>query len=300
MKYLLGGDSLTAFVKGKPYNVNRTAKIFNAALEAVKNDDEEKFLEVFNTKEEIVRKSNGKVQLKDGQLFYGDRQVTGLIASRIFEMLELNLSIDPMIKFIENLMQNPSKRAVDELFGFIDACDLPITEDGHFLAYKRIRSDYKDVHSGTMDNSVGKILEMPRNLVDEDKSRTCSAGLHCCSYEYLQHFSGERIVVVKVNPKDVVAVPEEYENSKMRVCRYEVVEEMQVQDNLPTVRLNTKYISDKKEKAKVKMTQELADELRSDASGWCPLTDAELCKKYNISKRQVNRILNNEAWVKSK
>lgn len=296
MKYLLGGDSLTAFVKGKPYNVNRTAKIFNAALEAVKNDDEEKFLEVFNTKEEIVRKSNGKVQLKDGQLFYGDRQVTGLIASRIFEMLELNLSIDPMIKFIENLMQNPSKRAVDELFGFIDACDLPITEDGHFLAYKRIRSDYKDVHSGTMDNSVGKILEMPRNLVDEDKSRTCSAGLHFCSYEYLKHFSGERIVVVKINPADVVAIPEDYHNSKGRTCRYEVVEEMQVQDNLPVERLNTAYIASKKPNG-VKMTQKLADELRWDAFGWCPLTDAELCEKYNLSRRQVRRILDNEAWV---
>ena len=296
MKYLLGGDSLTAFVKGKPYNVNRTAKIFNAALEAVKNDDEEKFLEVFNTKEEIVRKSNGKVQLKDGQLFYGDRQVTGLIASRIFEMLELGLTIDPMIKFIENLMLNPSKRAVDELFGFIDACDLPITEDGHFLAYKRIRSDYKDVHSGTMDNSVGKILEMPRNLVDEDKSRTCSAGLHFCSYEYLKHFSGERIVVVKINPADVVAIPEDYNNSKGRTCRYEIVEEMQVQDNLPVERLNTAYVASKNTNG-VKMTQELADELRSDASGWCPLTDAELCEKYNLSRRQVRRILDNEAWV---
>lgn len=294
MKYLLGGDSLTAFVKGKPYNVNRTAKIFNAALEAVKNDDEKKFLEVFNTKEEIVRKSNGKVQLKDGQLFYGDRQVTGLIASRIFEMLELNLSIDPMIKFIENLMQNPSKRAVDELFGFIDACDLPITEDGHFLAYKRIRSDYKDVHSGTMDNSVGKILEMPRNLVDEDKSRTCSAGLHFCSYEYLKHFSGERIVVVKINPADVVAIPEDYHNSKGRTCRYEVVEEMQVQDNLPVERLNTAYIASKKTNG-VKMTQELADELRENYKEGSSLD--QLCDNYNLSRRQVRRILDNEAWV---
>lgn len=297
MKFILGGDSLTAFLKGKPYNVNRSAKIFNAALEAVKSDDEEKFLEVFNTKEVVVKKSNGKVQLKDGNLYFGDRQITGLVSSRIFEMLELGLSIDPMIRFVENLMQNPSKRAVDELFGFIDACDLPITEDGHFLAYKRVREDYKDVHSGTMDNSVGKIVEMPRNLVDEDKSRTCSAGLHFCSYDYLKSFSGERIVVVKINPADVVAIPIDYNNSKGRTCRYEVVEEMELEGSLPKLRLDTKYVAEKqKSQNGVKMTKELADQLRKEYAKGLDTVE-ELMDAYGISRRQVMRIINHEAWV---
>ena len=62
-----------------------------------------------------------------------------------------------------------------------------------------VRSDYKDVHSGTFDNSVGQVLEMPRNQVDEDKDRTCSAGLHFCSYDYLKFFGGERIMVLKID-----------------------------------------------------------------------------------------------------
>lgn len=295
MKFILGGDSLTVFAKGVPYNVNRSAKIFNAALSAVKEDNEELFLQVVNTKEQVVAKSNGKVRLENGKLYYSDREVTGLISSRIFEMIELELSIEPMIKFIENLMQNPSKRAVDELFGFIDACDLPITEDGHFLAYKRVRDDYKDVYSGTMDNSVGKIVEMERNLVDEDKSRTCSAGLQFCSYEYLKSFSGERIVVVKINPADVVAIPIDYNNSKGRTCRYEVVEEMQLENNMPVERLDTKYVAEKKQSNfSVKMTQERADELRSDH--FIGYTIEELCEEYGISRRQVMRIINGEAW----
>ena len=302
MKFILGGDSLVAFVKGKPYHVNRTAKIFNAAISAVNADDEDSFLELVNTKEKIVEKSNGKVQLKDGVLYYGDRMITGLVSSRIFEMMEVGLSIEPMIKFVENLMQNPSKRAVDELFGFIDACDLPITEDGHFLAYKRVRSDYKDVHSGTMDNSVGKVVEMPRNLVDEDKSRTCSAGLHFCSYEYLKHFSGERIVVVKINPADVVAIPIDYNNSKGRTCRYEVVEEMEVEGKLPKQRLDTKYVAEKQKQVEaqkpsngIKMTQEFADDLRIDFNAGCTVKD--LMDHYGLSRRQVMRIINNESWV---
>lgn len=303
MKMILGGDSITVFANGKPYTVNRTAKIFNAALEAVKNDDVELFLQVVNTKDTVVQKSGGKVRIENGNLMFGDRVVTGLISARVFDMMELGLSIDPMMAFIENLMKNPSKRAVDELFGFIEACDLPITEDGHFLAYKRVREDYLDVHSGTMDNSVGKIVEMERNLVDEDKSRTCSAGLHFCSYEYLKHFSGERIVVVKINPADVVAIPIDYNNSKGRTCRYEVVEEMEVEDRLPKQRLDTKYVAEKQKQVEaqksssgVKMTKELADDLRFDYHEFA-YTVEELMKEYNISRRQVMRILNNEAWV---
>ena len=303
MRFILGGDSVTVFANGKPYTVNRTAKIFNAALEAVKNDDVELFLQVVNTKDTVVQKSGGKVRIENGNLMFGDRVVTGLISARVFDMMELGLSIDPMMAFIENLMKNPSKRAVDELFGFIEACDLPITEDGHFLAYKRVREDYLDVHSGTMDNSVGNIVEMERNLVDEDKSRTCSAGLHFCSYEYLKHFSGERIVVVKINPADVVAIPIDYNNSKGRTCRYEVVEEMEVEDRLPKQRLDTKYVAEKQKQVEaqksssgVKMTKELADDLRFDYHE-VEYTVEELMKEYCISRRQVMRILNNEAWV---
>lgn len=303
MRFILGGDSVTVFANGKPYTVNRTAKIFNAALEAVKNDNVELFLQVVNTKDTVVQKSGGKVRIENGNLMFGDRVVTGLISARVFDMMELGLSIDPMLAFIENLMKNPSKRAVDELFGFIEACDLPITEDGHFLAYKRVREDYLDVHSGTMDNSVGNVVEMERNLVDEDKSRTCSAGLHFCSYEYLKHFSGERIVVVKINPADVVAIPIDYNNSKGRTCRYEVVEEMEVEDRLPKQRLDTKYVAEKQKQVEaqkpsngVKMTKELADDLRFDYHEFA-YTVEELMKEYNISRRQVMRILNDEAWV---
>jgi hypothetical protein len=68
---------------------------------------------------------------------------------------------------------------------------------------------------------------VPRNCVDEDPDRTCSHGLHVCSFDYLPHFShaNGHVVVCKVNPADVVAIPRDYNNTKMRVCRYEVVGE---------------------------------------------------------------------------
>lgn len=235
INYILGGDSITVFVDGNSYTINRQAPTFELVLDAVRKENLNALRDAVNVRKAVTAKlsastAGSKVRIEQDAIFYGDYEVTGLISSRIFEMLRLGVSVKPMVAFLDNLMQNPSKRAVDELFGFIDACRLPITADGHFLAYKRVRGDYRDVHSGRMDNSVGSVLEMPRNMVDEDKNRTCSAGLHFCSYEYLAHFGGERIMVLKINPKDVVAIPADYNNSKGRTCRYEVVDELPVNE----------------------------------------------------------------------
>jgi hypothetical protein len=127
---------------------------------------------------------------------------------------------------MHNLMANPSARAVSELYGFLEKGGMPITPDGYFLAYKKVRANYKDCHSGTMDNSVGKVVQMERNAVNDDKDITCSHGLHFCSRSYLDHFGGDRIVIVKINPADVVSIPSDYNDAKGRACRYEVIGEL--------------------------------------------------------------------------
>jgi hypothetical protein len=146
----------------------------------------------------------------------------------MIQMLQEGFPIEPMVHFMENLYQNPSKRAVTELYGFLEKGNLPITPDGHFLAYKKVRDDYTDVHSGKFDNSVGQVVEMERHDVDDNKDNTCSTGLHFCSMSYLSCFGGERTVIVKINPADVVSIPSDYNDAKGRACRYEVIGELSV------------------------------------------------------------------------
>jgi len=248
LNFILGSDSLTVFVDGASYTINKQAKTYELVLQAVRSKDINAVRSAVKIKETIVSSlstASNDVHIEGASIFYKDREVTGLIASRVFEVIRLGLDVQPMVKFIENLMQNPSKRAVDELFGFLEACTLPITPDGHFLAYKRVREDYLDCHSATMDNSVGNVLEMDRNAVDDDKNRTCSAGLHFCSFDYLKSFHGERIVIVKINPKDVVAIPADYNNSKGRTCRYEVVGESELDGyKLPHKKLDEGFTLD--------------------------------------------------------
>jgi hypothetical protein len=80
-----------------------------------------------------------------------------------------------------------------------------------------------------MDNSVGNVVEIPRNQVDEDSNRTCSHGLHVANWNYAHtqfassDASSDIMLEVEVNPADVVAIPTDYNNAKMRVCKYKVL-----------------------------------------------------------------------------
>ena len=103
------------------------------------------------------------------------------------------------------------------------------------MAYKRVRPDFKDWHSNTLDNSVGNILEMPRYLVDDNQSVGCSKGLHAGSLDYINGFHSNDgvVVIVKIDPKDVVCIPNE-DVRKLRCCRYEVLSTFKSKLTAPT------------------------------------------------------------------
>lgn len=222
---------ISAILAGKSYTVETDHPNYNRILQAVRSSA----WETFKTLADIATSvrtfmGNGKVQLVDGAVVFNGEIMHNSITDRILNLMNKQLPFKPMVNFLENLMQNPSKRAVDELYGFLEFGNLPITADGHFLAFKNVRKNWKDIHSGTFDNSVGSICKMERNQVDEDKDRTCSYGLHFCSQDYLPQFrdsNGGHTVIVKINPADVIAIPSDYNNTKGRCCRYEVVAEME-------------------------------------------------------------------------
>lgn len=219
------------FTDGFQVTLYSTDPNFTRMKDAVRDGEWDKAREL-SEPVEAVRKAvegveGGSVHIDNGVVICNGKELHNTLTDRMLAMLADGFDVTPLMLFLDNLILNPSFRAVQELYDFLEASQLPITEDGCFLAYKRIRSDYTDVHSGTFDNSIGTVVEMPRNEVDEDKDRTCSAGLHFCSRAYLPHFSGDRVVVLKINPADVVAIPSDYNNAKGRACRYEVIQELE-------------------------------------------------------------------------
>ena len=229
--FIVQGSNITIVIGNKPHTIAKSHITYGKVVDAIKAGDWAKVQDLVEPKKVVLSYGKGNVSVQGEQLYWKGKPMHNALATRMITMLQDEFPIEPLVNFMENLMTNPSKRAVDELYGFLEKNSLPITPDGCFLAYKKVRNDYLDIHSGTMDNSVGKVVEMERNEVDDDKDRTCSAGLHFCSQEYLPHFGNgydNRVVILKINPRDVVSIPSDYNNAKGRACRYEVVGEVGV------------------------------------------------------------------------
>lgn len=229
---------------GEDVKFNKDDKHFEGAIQCIKDGKPE---EVFNMSLKHVvstffsvsdsfgcisvgiKNGNGIITLHD----HGDMEVplADAITNKIIKMNEQGFSCVPLLNFLARLYDNPSKSAIDELYLFIESCELPITEDGYFIAYKIVNSDYTDIYTGKMDNSIGCVPSMPRALVDSDRNRTCSQGLHFCSKGYLNAYGSsskdsDRCMLVKISPADVVAIPSDYHNAKGRAWQYEVVSEL--------------------------------------------------------------------------
>jgi hypothetical protein len=226
--YLIQGKNIVIVIGSTTHTISSTHISYEKIKEAIKASDWDAVQDLVEPKKVILNYGQGNVEVQGDKLFWKGKEFHNYLAGKFIEMYQEGFPVEPMVAFMENLMHNPSKRAVDELYSFLEKGNLPITADGHFLAYKKIRNDYKDIHSGTMDNSVGQVVTMERNEVDDNKDRTCSTGLHFCSKEYLQHFGGSdsRTVILKINPRDVVSIPADYHSTKGRACRYEVIEEI--------------------------------------------------------------------------
>ena len=226
--YIIQGANVVVVIGNTSHTISKTHITYDKVVAAIKAGDWDLVKEVIEPKKVVMSYGRGNVTIEGETLMWKGKELNTGLALRMIQMLQEGFPIEPMVNFMENLMKNPSKRSVQELYGFLENSNLPITPDGHFLAYKKVRDDYRDCYSGTLDNSIGQVVEMERNEVDDNKDQTCSSGLHFCSIGYLSSFSGARTVILKINPADVVSIPTDYNNAKGRACRYEVIGELNV------------------------------------------------------------------------
>jgi hypothetical protein len=229
--------SITMYLNGESMTVEIDHPNYSKIVDALKSGTYDKLDQLVNISRAVTSYGQGKIDVKNGEVFYAGKPLHSTLTNRILAMMNEGFQVKHMLLFLENLMSNPSFRAVNETYTFLENHGLPITEDGCFLAYKAVRNNYTDMRTGTFDNHVGKSPSMPRNQVDEDYEQDCSSGLHVGSLGYVidfGHFSkgaavsedGNRLLIVKVNPRDVVSVPKYASHTKMRVATYTVVDEI--------------------------------------------------------------------------
>jgi hypothetical protein len=174
-------------------------------------------------------------------LFDGD-PVDNALTKQIIRFLDEGVEDwKPLVAFMEKVQQNPEEHSREQLFEWLSRHDFAIDDEGNIVAYKSVvrkNGEYVSWHAGTawvngvehankqIPQKVGDVVTMPRSAVAFDPAQACSAGLHVASHNYASNFlSGEALLHVRVNPRDVVSVPTDSNWEKVRVCRYEIIAE---------------------------------------------------------------------------
>lgn len=241
MKYAINTEAIILFINGKNIRVEKTDKRYPKILQVFQlpKDQQESEVESILNKvvkaEKVIEETEG-FDIQGDEIFYKGDKLPKAFSDKVLSIIADGLPLEHFEKFWDNLEKNPSAKSVEELTQFLDYKELPITEDGHFLAYKGVLDNYYSSHgntetkviqgnvdpSGRIYNGVGEIIEVRRRDVDDNREKHCSFGLHAGSLDYARGFAS-RMVVVKINPADVVSVPSDYDCQKVRVCKYEVM-----------------------------------------------------------------------------
>lgn len=226
IEYMITGDSVIMTFGADSEIVESTHPNYKEIVMAVVGGEYKKAFELMNIRKSIENFTQGAITIKGDNLYYGAVQMRSTLVDRILDMMKVgDDGFKRLVAFFEKLMENPSKDSVEQLWGFVSHLDVEIDEEGYIIGWKKVTTrggKLFDSRTCKVPNDLGNVVEMPRWMVDNDRTVTCSQGLHVGAWDYVRSFSGDTILKVRVHPRDVVSVPTDYQDMKMRASRYEV------------------------------------------------------------------------------
>jgi hypothetical protein len=241
------GSRLTFIVGGTTYNVPTNSIDFPEVLKAVTEGHATDAVTLANKALRLTQASGGEVTVENGVVKYNGVPVHSVLTNRILDYISQEVDFKPLSRFLQNVMANRSSRAKNELYPFLENRGMPITDDGCFLGYKVVSlhedGHYYDKWSGKIINDIGTKVSRPyRDGIDAWGEHQCSSTyFHVGNLTYAgpqghyNNFGNDRVIIVKVNPKDVVSVSEAA--TKLITTAYEVVSDFERVFDEPLVRL---------------------------------------------------------------
>lgn len=267
------GSATIITTNGESTTITDDHENFQKIMEAIKNED----LDMIQSLMDVKSRFEGYVigtglQVRGHTVYLGDQPIRNSATEYLVSRMDQGLPVTGIPEFIERAAQADDD-VFSRLFDFLLAGNNRIHPDGTFSAYKRVRGDYTSVHDGKTRNDVGTYVEMPRGLVEKNQDKTCSSGLHVCSFSYLKHFSGARVLECIVDPADVVSIPTDYNDAKMRVCKYFV--KADITDTYAGDPLAEKVEEEEEEEKKFLTWDDvrIGLEVFHEDSGWCEIAD---------------------------
>jgi hypothetical protein len=258
---------LSMFVDGTNHVVPTDHINYDKILKALREQDWEVLPDLLTPAQQVFKAvqeftvNDPNFSVEHGVLHYRNRPLPSDVSAKIVRMVGEGQPLTPLLRFVEKLWRNPSNVARQEALLFFVANAMMIHDDGDFLAYKTVDRDYFDKHSRSVLNKPASLLtqeeldnlplttrggvtvevendqtvvSMERGDVDDRRDVTCSHGLHFAAYRYAAevfYSPGDRVVVLKIHPRDVVSIPSDYGNEKGRCCRYVVLAEIEAPEN---------------------------------------------------------------------
>ena len=234
--HIITDDGVNGFAFGKPFAASVDHPNYAAIIQAIKANNYAPIPDLVNQSKAMQARvtmecisDRVKIDAAAGVILYDGYEIHNTLVNHIFRSLADGFDINPTVLLLEHMLENPSKQTIERMFDWFEAGNMPITEDGYFIAFKRVRNDWTSFYDSKTMHEIGKETSFPRYLCDDNNHNTCSAGLHFCSQGYLPSYCGGegRVLVLKIHPKDVVAIPFEYGTHKGRACNYLVLAELQ-------------------------------------------------------------------------
>ncbi len=236
--YTLTPSTLSLVLDGEVFNYNRDNAIAKRLIGLLRegHDAPDILRETMNPLQGVRQYMGSVFEFNSAR----DVRCNGIVlpevlCRRIWEHCEAQAPVEYLLAFFKRLDLSTSRRAIQELFGFLENRNMPITPRGTFLGYKGVQNDYFSRHGnlatrvirgmvnekGQIHNPVGAYIQVDVRDVCDDARNGCAEGLHVGSLGYARTWS-DRVVIVEVDPKHVVSVPFN-EHQKLRVSEYLVV-----------------------------------------------------------------------------
>jgi len=237
------------FENGDSETIPETHISFQAILDKLlagtaKDEEIRELTRVLETVATKMSALSERVSVDGKDIYFDGDPLAGELGEVIKSLFaEGNTDFGPLVKFLEKAKTNPSLESVDGLYRWIKNGDLVIDPEGDIIAYKGVkvvdgvsystRSGMAFVDGekveGFIPNKPGTVITMPRSTVDDGSHGYCATGLHVGTHAFAKGFATQygdsRVVLVKFNPRDMVAVPKDASSQKARVCRYVVLGE---------------------------------------------------------------------------
>ena len=241
--YTINNEVIVVIVDGVSRVVPRGTAQASQLLAALKQTpiDERKVAMLADLKSALAAYAGGDCEITtSGDVIRHGEKIDPVFADMVIRNFEAGTPYDHILKCFDLLDANPSQKVKQMLPAFLKHGGMPITAEGHILAYKAARKDMYSIYAG--DNTklvtgradeeghiyygIGEKIRVKRNYVEDNPERPCGPGLHSGSEEYALSWAQSNnglMLIVDVDPADVVSVPKDDDGQKMRSCAYGIV-----------------------------------------------------------------------------